>query len=130
MTETSEPAAKDRLVSLGTLCADKITESDVDTFIDLLRLYCRSTAVQAVLQITTAFREKLAGEGAEQQLRQKVAYLDLEEDDDVGGDVLAELVALSNMNGEGNRRMGNALTGGSSLGSLRNHLLAKRSHCM
>ncbi len=93
MTETSERAVKARLVSLGTLCAEKITESDIDTFIDLLRLYCRSTTVQAVLQITTAVREKLAGEGAEAQLRQKVAYKDLE-DDEVGGEVLAELVAL------------------------------------
>lgn len=93
MTETSEPAVKARLVSLGTLCAEKIRESDIDTFIDLLRLYCRSTAVQAVLQITTAVREKLASEGAEGQLRQKVAYKDLE-DDEVGGEVLAELVAL------------------------------------
>ncbi|KAI4218853.1 MAG: hypothetical protein L6R36_008716, partial [Xanthoria steineri] len=99
VTETSEQAAKDRLVSLGTLCADKITDSDVDTFIDLLQLYCRSTAVQAVLQITTAIREKLASEGAEGQLRQKVAYLDLE-DDEVVGEVLAELVALKNRNGE------------------------------
>lgn len=49
--------------------------------------------MQAVLQITTAVREKLAGEGAEAQLRQKVAYKDLE-DDEVGGEVLAELVAL------------------------------------
>ena len=93
VTQTSDQAAKARLVSLGTLCAEKITESDIDTFIDLLRLYCTPTAVQAVLQITTAIREKLAGEGTEGQLRQKVAYKDLE-DDEVGGEVLAELVAL------------------------------------
>ena len=49
--------------------------------------------MQAGLQITTAIREKLAGEGPEGQLRQKVAYKDLEHDE-VGGEVLAELMAL------------------------------------
>lgn len=91
VTETAEQALKDRLIFGKNFCVERIEESDTDTFVRLLRIYCQSTTAQGVSQITTAVAKKLGDRDFERQLWEEQEFRKLAHDD-VCGPVLDGLI--------------------------------------
>ncbi|KAL9010626.1 MAG: hypothetical protein Q9180_009277, partial [Flavoplaca navasiana] len=81
VNETSLPIYKDRLTTSEKYAIEVIEGSDIDTFIELLRVYCPSVMARGALRITSAFIKKLSNKHFRRDLRDTQGFRLLEGDE-------------------------------------------------
>lgn len=81
MNETSLPIYKYRLTCSEKYVIEVIEESDIQTFIELLGVYCPSVMARGALRITSAFVKKLSNKHFRRDLRDTQGFGLLEGDE-------------------------------------------------
>ena len=77
----SEQAGKDHFVASWSACVINILESDIDTSVELLKMYRHSIMALDFVETKHAFQERLRNRSFRQQLDKKTDYRYLEDDD-------------------------------------------------
>ncbi|KAL9630309.1 MAG: hypothetical protein Q9204_004785 [Flavoplaca sp. TL-2023a] len=81
VNDTSLKIYKDRLTTSEKYVIEVIDESDIDTFIELLGVYCPSVIARGALRISSAFVSKLGNKHFRRDLRDAQGFRLLEGDE-------------------------------------------------